>query len=230
MAYRSADRKDRWRAIAAVVAVHVVLGAAILSGLNVEIVTRAIDRLETFDIRIDQPPPEEPPPPALMANRPQKEEGATGAKASEIVAPEPEVPVPTAQQVAAAPVAGSGTSSATGTGTSGSGTGAGASGTGAGGGGTGAGGIPARLVRNLSRSDYRRLTGGRMASGSAGLAIRVSASGLVDSCRVEISSGDPVIDSGLCPLVAARLRFEPARNAQGQPVPYFINYRAIWRR
>ena len=59
MAYRYEDRSDRWKAISAVLAIHVVLGAVILSGLNVEIVSRAVDRLETFDISL----PEIPPPP-----------------------------------------------------------------------------------------------------------------------------------------------------------------------
>ena len=229
MAYRY-EKKGRWKAIAAVVAVHLVLGAVIVTGLNVEIVGRAIDRLETFDITLDQPPPEDPPPPPLEADREKEPEGATGARPSEIVAPEPEIEVPTLQPIAAAPVAGTGVSSATGTGTSGSGPGSGGSVTGTGGGGTGAGNSPARLVRNLTHSDYRRLTSGRMASGSAGLAIGVSAGGRVESCRVEHSSGDPVIDSGLCQLVASRLRFDPARNAQGQPIPFFTHYRATWRR
>jgi protein TonB len=69
-----------------------------------------------------------------------------------------------------------------------------------------------------------------MAQGSAGLAVGVNTSGRVDSCRVEHSSGDAVIDAGLCPLVSARLRFDPARNARGQPIPYFTHYLATWRR
>lgn len=229
MDYRDVDGKDRWKAILAVASIHVVLGAVIVAGLNVEIVGRALDRLETFDIALDEPPPDEPPPP-LQENRAREEEGATGARPSEIVAPKPEIEVPTAQPIAAAPVAGTGVSSAMGSGTSGTGSGSGGSGTGTGGGGTGDGYSPARLVRNLTHSDYRRLASGRMSSGSAGLAIRVNAAGQVDSCRVEHSSGDPVIDSGLCPLVVSRLRFEPARDAQGRAIAYFTNYRATWRR
>ena len=233
MSYRAANRKDRWKAIAAVAAVHVVLGAVIVTGLNVEIVGRAIERLETFDISLPKPPPEEPPPP-LEPNRAKLEEGAAGRKAepSPIVAPEPRIEVPTRQEVVAAPVAGTGTASSAGAAASGTGTGAGGSGAGRGGGGAGdgAGMTPARLVRNLSRSDYRRLTGGRMPAGQAGLAIRVNRSGVVDSCRVEHSSGDSVIDAGLCPLISARLRFDPARDAQGRPIPYFTNYMARWRR
>jgi protein TonB len=130
--------------------------------------------------------------------------------------------------IAAAASAGSGASSSNGQGGVGTGTGAGGSGLGAGAG--GGGNTPARLTRNLSRSDYHRLTAGRLPQGAAGLAIRVNASGRIDSCHVEHSSGDPVIDSGLCPLVSSQLLFEPARNAAGQPIPYFTHYLATWRR
>lgn len=229
MAYRSDNRGDRWKAIAAVIAVHLVLGAVILTGLNVKTIKRAVDRLQTFDITLDQAPPQEPPPP-LQENRAKKPEGQSGRKPSEIVAPEPRIEVPTVQPVAAAPEAGTGTASSTGSGTSGSGPGAGSGGSGAGGGGTGAGNIPARLVRNLSRSDYRSLTGGRIAQGSAALAIRVDPAGRVDSCKVIRSSGDSQVDSGICGLVARRLRFEPARDSAGRPIPYFTNYLATWRR
>jgi protein TonB len=227
MAYRADNRSDRWKAMIGAIAVTGVLGAGILTGLNVTIVGEAVEKLRTFDISLPEPPPPEPPP--QQQPRQAKDEAAPAApKASPIVAPKPEVQLPTRQVIAAAAEAGTGASSSTGQGGAGTGTGAGGSGAGSGGGGVGS--IPARLVRNLRHSDYRRLTAGRMASGSAGLAIRVNSAGRVDSCQVEHSSGDPVIDSGLCPLVVSRLRFEPARNARGQPIPYYTHYRATWRR
>ncbi len=200
------------------------LGTVLLSGFSIHTVSRAIDRLQTFDISPPKPPPPEKPKPKQST----KPEGAPAApKASPVVAPKPEVELPTEQVIAAAVQAGTGNSSSNGQSGAGNGTGAGGSGNGAG---SGAGNSPARLVRNLSRSDYRRLTGGRMASGSAGLAIRVNSNGRVDSCSVEHSSGDSVIDSGLCPLVESRLRFQPARNAQGRPIPFYTHYLARWRR
>jgi periplasmic protein TonB len=229
MAYRYADRRDRWKAIAAVAAVHVALGAAILTGLNVNLVEEVSERLETFDVALEEPPPEQPPPPPERA---QAEQGAPAApKASPVVAPEPEVQVPTQNPIAAAPEAGTGASSAAGQGGVGTGTGAGGTGTGAGSGaGAGAGGRPARLVRNLTNSDYRSLTGNRIRQGSAALALGVDATGRVASCRVVRSSGDSVVDSGICALVSRRLRFDPARDAQGRPIPYSTNYMATWNR
>jgi hypothetical protein len=36
------------------------------------------------------------------------------------------------------------------------------------------------------------------------------------------------VDSGLCPLLATRLRFRPALDDQGRPVPYRLQYVASW--
>jgi periplasmic protein TonB len=74
MAYRSEDKRDRWKAIAGVILVHVVLGAAILTGLNVNIVGEAVERMETFDVSL----PEVPPPPTPPGQA-QEEQGAPAA-------------------------------------------------------------------------------------------------------------------------------------------------------
>jgi protein TonB len=210
------------------VAVTTILGAVILSGLNVEIVRQAVDRLETFDIPLPEiPPPLPPPPPPKPA---QEESGSPAApKASRIVAHKPEVQLPPRQVIAAAREPGTGASSSAGQGGVGTGTGAGGTGTGAGRG-SGAGSTPARLIRNLTNSDYRGLTGNRLPRGSAALALRIDSTGSIDSCRVIRSSGDSVVDSGICGLVTRRLRFSPARDAQGQRIPYSTNYMATWNR
>jgi protein TonB len=228
MAYRPQKRSDRAKAMSAALAVTAILGAGLIAGLNVDKVQQAVERLRTFEISLPRPPPAPTPRPRVQ---PQKKQQAAPAapKASPVVAPKPKVPLPPVQAVAAAPQPGTGASSSIGQGGAGSGTGAGGTGNGLGIGG-GGGNTPARLISNLSRSDYRALTGRRMSAGSAGLAIGIAPNGRVSSCRVERSSGDPVIDSGLCPLVQSRLFFAPARNAQGQPIGYFTHYLATWRR
>lgn len=232
MAYhRGADTTDRLKAAAAVTAVHLALGAAIVTGLDVDLVGRAVDRLSTFDIAAPPPPQPEPPPPS-QAERARDEEGAAGKKAepTPVVAPQPQIRVPAEPPVAAAPVAGQGSASSAGAARAGSGTGAGGSGSGRGGGGAGdySGFSPAVLVRNLSRRDYRELTGGRLSAGSAMVALTVDARGTPTNCRISRSSGDAAVDSGLCPLVTRRLRFRPARDAAGRPVPYGLQYVANW--
>ena len=230
MAYRPQNRTDRAKAMAAAIALTAILGTVLVSGLNVTSIQQAVERMTAIDITLPKPP-EPPPPPPKPSPAPREEKQAAPAapKASPIVAPKPEVQLPPKQQIAAAAVAGTGASSSNGQGGIGNGTGAGGVGNGLGGGG-GGGNTPARLIRNLSRSDYRALTAGRMPEGAAGLGIRINSSGRIDSCRVEHSSGDPGIDSGLCPLVQSRLVFEPARNGRGQPIAYFTHYLARWRR
>ena len=228
---RGADTPDRLKAMIAVGAVHVALGAAILTGLDVDTVSRAVERLSTFDIAV--PAPEPPPqPPPRPAERARDEEGAAGktAEPTPVVAPQPEILVPARTPVVAAPVPGTGSAASAGAASSGTGTGAGGSGSGRGGGGRGdfSGFTPAVLVRNLSRGDYRQLTGGRLANGSAMVSLTVDSSGLATNCRIARSSGDVAVDGGLCPLITRRLRFRPARDAAGRPVPYGLNYVANW--
>jgi protein TonB len=214
-----------------VVAVHALLAAIILSGLNVRMVTRAVEHLTTVNIiEPPPPPPPEPPPPAPKPQQMKKPAGAPAkkAKASPIVAPTPKLPV--LSPVRAAKVAGTGSASSSGAGVAGNGTGAGGSGNGQGGGGSGdfSRFTPARLIQNLSRSDYRRLAAGRLPFGSADVALQVDRSGRVAACRLLRSSGDSVVDAGLCPLISSQLMFRPALNAEGQPVGYSTNFRARW--
>jgi len=230
--YRSNERRDRAKALAGVLVVHVALGAAILTGLNVSYVRQAVEEhLTTFDVKELPPPPPEPPPP-LMSERAKDEEGAAGKKAepSPVVVPKPRVVIPAKPPVAAAPVAGTGSATRSGAATAGSGPGAGGTGSGRGGGGTGdfSGFTPARLVRNLDRGDYRQLTGGRMPYGRAMVSLQLDARGVPVQCRIARSSGDSSVDAGLCPLITRRLRFRPAMDASRRPIPYHLEYVASW--
>ena len=219
---------DKAKAIAAVVLVHVALAAVILTGLNVQTITRAVERLQTFDIATPPPAPK-PPPEQPKPKQAKQPEGAPAKKAdaSPIVAPTPRIPVQT--PIAAAKIAGTGSASSSGAAAAGNGTGAGGSGSGPGGGGDYSRFTPARLVRNLTRSDYQQLAAGRLPQGRAMLALRVEPNGLAGNCRVLRSSGDGVVDSGLCPLVVNRLRFRPALDDQGRPIAYQLQYVATWR-
>lgn len=228
----NADRPDQAKAIAAVVAIHAALAFIILNGLDVRSVRQAVDRMTT--IAIEQPPPPppvQPPKPAPKPEAMKKPEGAAARKAepTPVVAPPPKLPLPS--PVPAAKVAGQGTSTQAGAALAGNGSGAGGAGTGPGGGGAGdfSRFTPARLIRNLSRGDYRALAAGRMPTGRAMVSLRVEPSGLPSNCRVLRSSGDPYVDSGLCPLITDRLRFSPALNDRGQPIAYQLNYVATWR-
>lgn len=225
----TAEGPDQAKAITAVVAVHLALAFVILTGLNVRSVSEAVERLKTFNLA--QPPPSSPPPPQSRPHEAAKKpQGAAGRKAepSPVVAPPPRVLAPS--PLPAATTAGSGSASTSGASTAGNGTGAGGSGIGTGGGGYGDTSrfTPAQLVRNLTRGDYRSIAQGRLPTGRAMVALRVETSGVPSNCRVVRSSGDAGIDSSLCPLIEARLRFRPALDDQGRPIPYQLQYVATW--
>ena len=228
----TADRPDQAKAAAAVVAVHVGLAFIILTGLNVHMVRKAVDQLTTVDIREPPPPPPvKPPPPAPKPQQMKKAAGAPAPKAepTPVVAPPPKLPVQS--PIPAAKVAGTGAASNSGASTAGTGTGAGGAGNGPGGGGYGdySRFTPARLVGRIPNSEYRRISAGRIPTGSAMIAFRVNPDGRISNCRVVRSSGDPYVDAMVCTAATRWLIFNPARDPSGRPVAQDITYTPNWR-
>lgn len=226
----TADRPSRAKAIAAVIVVHAVLAFLILSGLNVKMVSSAVEQFKTFDFGQPPPPPPPIPPPARRTKAaPKDASGAPAKKANPSPVVAPPTPLPVESPLPAARVAGTGSASSSGAASSGSGTGAGGAGNGGGGGATDYSRFtPARLVRNLTRGDYRTIAQGRLPAGRAMVSLRVDTAGAPTNCRVVRSSGDAAVDGGLCPLIEARLRFRPALDDQGRPIPYQLQYVATW--
>ena len=230
----TADRPDKAKAIAAVVAVHAALALVILSGLNVHMVGHAVEQLTTIAIR--EPPP--PPPPVQLpkpAPKPQaakKPEGAPAKKAepTPVVAPPPKLPAPS--PLPAPKVAGTGATTSSGAALAGTGTGAAGSGIGSAGGGYAdySRFTPARLVSNIPNFEYARLAATGIPSGSVGVTILVNAFGTVSNCRIARSSGDSSIDALVCQLTERYVRFDPARDPSGRPVAQDITYFPNWRR
>ena len=227
----TADRSQRAKAIAGVAAIHAGLAAVILTGLNVEIVRRAVDRLTTINV-VEPPPPPPPlePPPAPRPERAKKDAGAPAkkAEASPVVAPKPRIPRPS--PVPAAPVAGTGSATSSGAAAAGSGTGAGGSGRGTGGGGDYSKFTPARRLTKIPDAEYRRLSSTGIASGAVGVTILVNTNGSVSNCRIARSSGQPGIDALMCQLTLRYVRFAPARDAAGRPVAQDITFYPNWQR
>jgi periplasmic protein TonB len=228
----TADRPDKAKAIVAVVAVHAALAAIIVSGLNVRMVGRAVEKLTTIDIHeaLPPPPPEPPPRPAPQPHQMKKPQGAPARKAepAPIVAPQPRLPVPS--PLPAAKVAGTGSASSSGAAASGSGTGAGGRGSGPGGGGDYSRFTPARRVSRIPNREYRSLAATGIASGSVGVTIKVNTDGSVSNCRIARSSGDGRIDALMCQLTLRYIRFDPARDPNGQPVAQDITFYPNWWR
>ena len=228
----AANREDRAKAVAGVAAVHALLALVILSGLNVRMIGQAVERLQTFDIRVVPPPPSvRPPPPAAKPQRMKKPAGAPAppAEPSPIVAPEPKLPA--APAIPAAKVAAQGSAPASGAAQARSGSGASGVGTGPGGGGNGdySRFTPARIIRKIPNSEYRRISAGRIPWGSATIAFRVTPDGTMAGCRVLRSSGDSHVDSMVCDAAAGNMRFAPALDPSGQPVAQDMTYTPTWR-
>ncbi len=204
-------------AIVAVVAVHVALAFIIINGLSGgRILHATVEKLNVFDVAPPPPPPPRPPEPKPSQAKKPEGVAAKHAEPTKVVAP----PSPRPSPIPAAKVAGASNSPASG---------AASADNGAGGGGTDYSRFtPAQLIRNLTRGDYRSIGAGRLPNGRAMVSLRVEASGAPSGCRIMRSSGDPVVDSGLCPLIEARLRFRPALDDRGRPIPYQVQYVATW--
>jgi protein TonB len=227
----TADQPDKAKAIAAVIAVHVALAFIILSGLNVKMVSRAVEQLTTINVaQPPPPPPVEPLKPAPHPKAARKPQGAPAkkAEAAPVVAPPPKLPMPS--PVPAAKVAGTGASSTSGNAAAGTGTGAGGSGNGPGGGGDFSGFTPARRISKIPDREYRALAATGLRSGSVGVTIRVNPDGSVSNCRIARSSGDGAIDGLMCRLTLTYIRFDPARDRSGRPIAQDITFFPNWWR
>jgi protein TonB len=238
MPYRT-DPRDRTKALGLVLGVHAALAFALIAGLRGPALVRAAEeRLASFDV--SPPPPPSPPPATTRDKAAQAEAGAPdlAARPLEIIAPTRPLllpsPVRTAEE--AAPVAGP-HATAGAAAVAGPGTGAGGSGSGFGGGGNGPGGSGGGIASGarwlgggLSRRDYRDIRAFDVPSGSAAFRIAVAADGSATGCRPAQSSGSPALDAAICALVVPSMRFAPARDGTGRPVPDEVTYVATWSR
>lgn len=224
----TADRPDRAKAIAAVVAVHVALAFVIVTGLNVRMVAQAVEQLKTFNLQTPPPPPPVPPPPKPQPKPKMKQpEGAPAKKAepTPVVAPPPRIPAPS--PIPAARVAGTGSASTAGAAASGNGTGAGGNGYGTGGGGTGSF-TPARKLTKIPNREYRRFASTGIPTGSVAISIRVNPDGSVSNCRIVRTSGSPYADSLMCELTQEYVRFSPARDPSGRAIAEDVTWVPNW--
>lgn len=226
--YLQPESGDRAKAAGAALVIHLLLGAALLTGLALHIDLKRDDSLTTFDVE----PPSPPPPPPPTANRAEKQTRAQPARAgrkanpSPIVAPPAKIPVE--RPVNAAPAPGQGVDSSAGAASSGTGTGAGGAGNGRGGGENG-GVVGARLLSGaLGRGDYRRIQAMGSSRGEAELLLLVNQLGRVERCRALRSSGYPEIDGALCQMLLDSARFSPAHAVDGSTYFQDVHYFPRW--
>ncbi len=232
---------DRIKSAAAVIALHLLLGWALIAELGVPVAEKVNDSLALFDLE-----PEAVPPPPLAENIPapakdKRPEGAASppnlhATPTEIVAPIPQIPLFLPPPLIAAPIAGAGAAPSagaadirgpgTGSGGEGVGTGSGNSGDGTGGG----GGRELRWLKGeITPEDYpsRALDAG--ISGTVGLRFVVGVDGRVSDCRVTRTSGNSELDEVTCRLIRKRFRYLPKTEASGRRVPGVVSGEHEWR-
>lgn len=241
MAYRTdVTARDKGGAIIAVLAVHAVLVVALLNLSGRVDLTSPESALNV--INLVNPPP---PPPPLIAQRqrpkPKKKEGGSAprnikSEATPVVAPKPRIETPPVQKIAAAEKPRQGTAPTqgasdvrgpgTGAGGTGTGTGSGSGGTGPGGGGDNGVAEPPHLATPVlsGRDIPRELLDRWPGRATVFMRLRIDARGYVSECTVDRGTGVPAIDSTLCNIAHARLRYRPALNRSGQPVPGWAGY------
>lgn len=232
MAFVGSDSRTRIIAGSAAVALQILIGWVLISGLSVTFAQKLGESLNVFEIA---PEPDPPPPVTIEPNptpdtRPEGEAAPPNlrSRATEIEAPEPIVRIPLPPPpVITAPEAGVGSDSSIGNADiPGPGTGAGGvgDGTGSGGRGTGDGSggremPPLQIRGRISDRDFPRTAADAGVSGRVEIIFNVEVDGRVTDCAIERSSGNRELDETTCRLVTQRFRYEPARDARGRPVP-----------
>ena len=228
MVMDSLSSRNRLGAMASVILVHLLLGYALLTGLAMDFVRQAGERLNIVEMQEYRQPA--PPPESTQSPDPEEEGGAAPpdlrAEATPIVAPEPVIRLPVPPSIAASPDPNQDAASRHGAAeTPGPGTGAGGEGTGtgsgAGGNGPGGGALVSRARRiagDISPRDYPRAARRVRADGIVGARVHVGSDGRVTRCEIVNSSGNADLDTTTCRLIRERFRYRPAMNARGQAV------------
>ncbi len=220
----STKRPNPW-VIAAIIVIHIGIFYVLIRSLAPNAVA-SVERsvVSAFTVTVSAPEEETP------IVEPAPDEGVQGDPGQEAVPQPVTAPTPKRQvkEDRAVPRASStGTATTSGATQTGEGTGAAGSGegTGAGRGGGGQGGVAATkpvLTRSISDSSAFPIPpGGREARIGKSVIVRlmVSAEGRVTSCSIYRASPFPETDAKVCELSYSQIRFEPARDAQGNPVP-----------
>ena len=231
-AFTDRRRKPRWGTLVLVGLLHVAVLFGLVRAFAPDFTASVIEEATSLvSVTVYTPPPPETEPSPDRA----PDEGAAaeeGRKATprEVVAP----PVPRPRNTPAPRAASTGSANTSGASDRGAGTGAGGEGegTGAGRGGSGQGGVAptgpsVRSGRIDSARDFPIPEGGRAVRDGTSVTVvfTVGTDGRAYDCSVARAGPDPATNALVCPLVIERIRFNPARDSSGNPVPA----RYAWR-
>ena len=232
----SAPPRTRYLVMALVAMFHVVLVLGLIKAFAPGFVSEVTETvLSTFNVTITAPPP--PPPPEQPKKSGAAAEAGKQAVPREAASPKPRLAI--AKPTAAPPVAAKGPDNSAGARDAGSGTGAGGqgngTGSGAGGDGQGSGGIAAKpSVRSgelNNASDFPVPAGGRQTRFGKRVTVffTVTTDGRARDCSVTQSNVDAEATSLVCQLVIRKIRFNPAKRADGTPVEARYGYRVDFK-
>jgi protein TonB len=207
MAYLDTKSRPSFGSMAAVVAIHGAVGAALILGLTVSGVIAPPDvPVPTFDVTKDPPPPppkptDQPPPDAAKSvpyvPTPQLPLPARGPEidTTDLFPPQtPPRPLP-GPSTGPAPLPSVTPSFAP---------------------------VAAKPRTNpagwVTTDDYRSNWIRQEMTGKARFRLEIAADGRVTGCTITGSSGHPQLDAATCALVSKRAKFQPARGSEGEPV------------
>lgn len=225
-----ASERTRWRVLAAIIGLHVLALVGLVHAFAPQFsasVVKQAGRLVTVTVRTYEDPPKPAPEPEAAGASGEAGREATPREVTAPPAPLPRPsPAPRASSTGAANTSGA-RETGSGTGASGSG-----DGTGSGNGGSGRGGGmavgPSVLSGRIDAArDFPIPEGGRqMREGtSVTVAFTVGVDGRASDCSVVAAGPDPATNALVCPLVIERIRFNPARDADGNPMPARYGWR-----
>jgi TonB family protein len=86
---------------------------------------------------------------------------------------------------------------------------------------------PRHIGGTITNDDYPASAILAGAEGEVRTMSRVGVNGRVESCSVEISSGNSALDLTSCSLIQRRFRYQPATR-NGEPVPSIVRRRVLW--
>lgn len=206
MAYLDTRRGPHPASMAAVVGIHLAVGAALVFGLTVTGVIQEREIIDVFDV------PKPPPPPESPKSQPRASQSAQPT----VFVPVPPLQLPTQGRVidqtdifpqprpTIQPGNGTATESAIPTPTPSF---------------TPAAATPrSDPKRWVTPDDYRGNWIRQELTGKARFRLEIAADGRVSGCTITGSSGHPELDAATCALVTKRAKFQPARGDEGQPV------------
>lgn len=231
----------RERAISATASAAIVVGglAALAWGLGVNLPAFPERSALTATVLLPEArktPEKRPQETTSSAHRGAPAPESRKTRAAPVLLPAPRIVLPSPVTIVAARHPGDGDRPAQGSGTSGSGSGSGGRGNGSGGGGGGEGAgvnegvttLPRQIAGRLHYADLPADLRKARSGADLTLRYRIGIDGRVSGCTVISSSGRPDLDAGTCQRITERFRFRPARDAQGQPVPFVMTETHGW--